>query len=242
MSTRNENISFIIPAYNEEAIIEDEIKNLRSFLTSIQIDFELIVVENGSDDATLTILRHLEKKIYGLKVLAQSSPNFGLAFKKGIQEASHEKTFLIHVDHWDRNFIKEAKNHLNNYVLVQGSKNLPESKDKRSIVRKALTGIYNFLLKILFNFQGTDSTGLKAFKKSKIKPIIDQCQLNREMLETELVLRCQYNNIPIKELPVTLKEKRPQRDPLLTKVWINFVDLFRLFYVLNFAACKVFES
>lgn len=232
MTSSDDSLSFIMPAYNEVDIIEDELEKFIRFARELEPDFELIVVENGSTDETPDILNRLNESIEPLRVLHNEASNFGRAFKQGVDTATFEKIFLLHVDHWQPRFIRNALEALEEYPLVQGSKNLPESQDERPITRKLLTYLYNLALRFLFGFKGTDTTGLKAFRKDVIVPVLEDCVLEREMLETELVIRCEKRGLPIKELGVSLKEKRPQRDPLLEKIMFNVIDLIYLVGIL----------
>jgi glycosyltransferase involved in cell wall biosynthesis len=226
-----ETVGVVMPAYNEAGILEKEVTAFISFMETLSVDFQLFVVENGSTDETSSILDDLEDTFERVTGLRQEEANFGQALKKGVHHCPHDTIFLVHVDHWDREFIRTALMDLEQYPLVQGSKNLPDSRDRRPLLRRILTGLYNTALRVLFRFDGTDTTGLKAMNKARVLPILKQCKLDREMLETELILRCQYRNLTIKERPVRLEEKRPQRDPLLEKIVTNGTDLIRLCYI-----------
>jgi glycosyltransferase involved in cell wall biosynthesis len=231
MTSTDNDITFIMPSYNEAEIIENKLVQFIEFANTLEHNYELIVVENGSTDDTLKILNRLRSSFGPLKVIRNDSSNFGKAFKLGVNASKNNVNILLHVDHWDTEFIQSALNHLKDFPLVQASKNLPGSTDRRPFLRKVLTHLYNRLLRVIFGFNGSDTTGLKAFRKDIIGPVLKSCKLEREMLETELVLRCNSRGIPIKEVPVTIYEKRPQRDPLMRKIWINAVDLLTLTYI-----------
>lgn len=232
MENLDVDIVFLMPVYNEEEILETSIRQFVAFMNSTNFSFRLYVIENGSTDRTPDILEKLQTDIFQLEFLHCDNSNFGMAFKIGVRSTDCDRIILIHADHWDPAFISKSIPLLENYDLLQASKNLPDSVDKRPTLRKNLTWIYNLLLRIFFEFDGTDTTGLKAFRKSKILPVLKDCKLSREMLETELNLRCRRRSLSVKELPVNLREKRPQRDPLIKKIWVNCIDLLRLIFIL----------
>ena len=46
------NLSIIIPAYNEEQVIESVLSNLKNYLNKKIINYEIIVINDGSTDRT----------------------------------------------------------------------------------------------------------------------------------------------------------------------------------------------
>ncbi len=66
-------VSVVIPAFNEEAAVTDEIRTVREALTAAGVEHEIVVVDDGSSDATAqraadagaTVLRHVENRGYG---------------------------------------------------------------------------------------------------------------------------------------------------------------------------------
>ena len=72
-----QNLSIIIPSYNEEENISELYKRLKNTLNDISIDdFEIIYVENGSSDKSLEILKKLNKEDKKVKIISFSR-NFG---------------------------------------------------------------------------------------------------------------------------------------------------------------------
>lgn len=79
-------ISIVIPAYNEEKTLR---KNLLEIIKSLEnFDYELIVVDDGSKDATWNIIKTLVNEIENLKGI-RFSRNFGkeAALLAGVSES-----------------------------------------------------------------------------------------------------------------------------------------------------------
>ena len=91
-------ISLIIPVYNEEKIIEASfLKNLK-VLNSRNIDFEIIIVNDGSKDNCRTIIEKLSKS-YNLKVVEHPfNMGFGAAIRTGIQNSINEYILCVPSD------------------------------------------------------------------------------------------------------------------------------------------------
>ena len=62
-------LSVVIPAYNEEQRIGESLTKTNDYLKKQGYDFELIVVDDGSDDKTVDLLRTYSRKITNLVIL-----------------------------------------------------------------------------------------------------------------------------------------------------------------------------
>jgi len=88
-------LSFIIPAYNEEELLPKTLDALKSILNDIQDDYsvEIIVVDNNSDDNTADIA-----KKYGAKVVFEPDNCIAKARNRGAKEATGNYFFFIDAD------------------------------------------------------------------------------------------------------------------------------------------------
>ena len=92
-------LSIIIPVYNGE----DTIKNtLDSLLTQQYTDFEIVIVNDGSTDSTLTIINSfiLDHPNISCKVITKSNAGLPLARKTGIENAVGEYVGFVDADDW----------------------------------------------------------------------------------------------------------------------------------------------
>lgn len=229
----NETIGFVIPVYNEEEILEQELSELLSFLDTLDHSTEIMVVENGSRDRTPEILNDISSEKPNIVGKHLDRANYGLALREGLESIQQEKIFLLNIDFWDRDFIRNSLGMLEDYDLIIGSKSHPESLDNRSIYRKFLTRALNWLLGLMVGFRGTETHGLKALRKSSIKRYLDNIKLKRGMFDTELVIRAQYEDLNILEVPVDLKDDREPRNWMLQKIYQNVVDIVKLTWVIR---------
>ena len=87
-------ISLIIPVYNEESLVEGAIKHYLEVLSSDFEDFEIIVVDDGSDDATGSIIDKYAERNEQIRVLHNKvNLNFGISIQKGIPLA--QKDYIL---------------------------------------------------------------------------------------------------------------------------------------------------
>ncbi len=92
-------LSVVAPCYNEASIIESFIKECYAVLESNFTDFELILVDDGSKDDTLSVLVQ-NKKDYPKLIIIQLSRNFGKewALTCGIEQAKGEVVIVMDSD------------------------------------------------------------------------------------------------------------------------------------------------
>lgn len=221
-------LSIVLPAYNEEELIVKTLKDITSGLSKFEIGAEILVCENGSTDKTYNLVSKMATKNNLIRLFHQEKPSYGKALKLGIEKAKAEKVIIFNVDFYDLKFAKKAVKLLDQFDVVIGSKNLPQSHDLRPITRKLITKIFNLFLKIAFKFSGTDTHGLKAFRKSKVGQILNKCQTTGEIFDTELVLRAQRKGLKFTEVPVKAEEVRQSRYSLISRIPKTFLDIISL--------------
>src|SRR5439155_1734640 len=102
--------------------------------------------------------------------------------------------------------------------LVIGSKLMAGAEDERPLFRHAASHVYNGILRLAFGFRGTDTHGLKAFRKAALLPVVARCVVDQDVFASELVLRADRDGVRIAEIPVRLLEKRPPSIDLLRRI------------------------
>jgi glycosyltransferase involved in cell wall biosynthesis len=90
-------ISVIIPVYNAEKYIA---KCLDSVLASTLSDIEVICVDDGSTDDSLSILKQYKSRDVRVKVLHQKNSHAGVARNTGLEAAQGEYVHFLDVDDW----------------------------------------------------------------------------------------------------------------------------------------------
>jgi biofilm PGA synthesis N-glycosyltransferase PgaC len=92
--TPNPLVSIIVPGYNEEKVISNCIK---SILNSSYKNFEIILVDDGSTDQTLQVMRRYENPPR-VQVLTQPNSGKAVALNTGFQQAKGEVLFFVDAD------------------------------------------------------------------------------------------------------------------------------------------------
>jgi glycosyltransferase involved in cell wall biosynthesis len=218
-------ISIVIPIYNEQAILHAAVVDLRERLKPLGWSYEIILAENGSKDRTVEIGRELAAKYEGatdgqVKIISLGEPNYGKALKQGILLARGELVLCDEIDLCDTDFHKRAVDILETGEadLVIGSKLAAGAADERPLIRHAASVAYSALLKVLLGFRGTDTHGLKAFRRAALLDVVRACLVDKDVFASEFVIRADRGGIVIKEVPVHVIEKRPPSINLFKRV------------------------
>lgn len=101
-------VSVVLPAHNEADLLEQSVSELVKGLSDRGQPFELIIVENGSSDATPAIARRLEAELGGVRALSLPMADYGRAIARGFEEAAAPAIVLFDVDYFDLGFLDGA--------------------------------------------------------------------------------------------------------------------------------------
>ncbi|MGB0592614.1 MAG: glycosyltransferase family 2 protein, partial [Myxococcota bacterium] len=155
--------SIVIPVYNEEALltsaINDLVVNLGDRLPDL--NYEIIITENGSVDDTLELAYKLERKYDVVRTLHSPEPNYGRALRRGILAARGTWVLCDEIDICDVDFQSRALEILtaDQADMVVGSKAHRDAQDQRPVMRRTATMVLNGMLRVALGFRGTDTHG-----------------------------------------------------------------------------------
>ena len=225
----------VIPVFNEAEILVPAVEELLAGLTARGLSFELILAENGSRDSTPEQLEILAKRDPRIRWFHHPAPNYGAALKRGILEARGELVVCDEIDLGDFTFYDAALPRLRRKEadLVVGSKAARGASDARPMVRRVATRVHNGLLRLVLDFKGTDTHGLKAFRRERLLPIVQACVVDRDVFASELVIRAWRAGLQVIEIPVQLHEKRKPSIHLFRRVPNVLKNVAKLVYVIR---------
>lgn len=222
-------LSVVIPVYNEEPVLESLIAGITGGLSELEELYEIILSENGSSDNTLALAHDIAQRYPQVVVISSPVASYGSAVKSGILHSRGEYIVIFNADLWDLEFLHEARQLMHTFDIVIASKRHTASDDRRPYNRRLITWGFNLLLRVMFGFTGTDTHGMKALRRQAILPVARQCITDREIFDTELILRSQQADLRITEVPTVVEETRPSRYSPFARVPRTFKDLWLLY-------------
>lgn len=172
-------VSFIVPCYNAEKFIVQNISKLQKKILSLKIRYEIILIDDGSNDGSCKKIKDYIKKNKFISLI-ENKRNQGKSFSviKGIKKSKYNFIIMIDCDLPYFSSLNKIVFHLKNKAdLVMINRRLKDSKLKKEklnlyqISRYILGATIAFINKILLNISvegGDTQAGLKGFKKNNV--------------------------------------------------------------------------
>jgi len=207
---KEQNISIIIPVYNEEERIEPGLSDsIKCLISKLSWSFEIIFVNDGSTDKTLSILNNVKTRFneLAIKIISyQKNQGKGFAVKTGVLEASGRKIIVTDADFSvSLEELPKFIDNLDRFDIVIGTKKhlltdtVKHQKAPRRILGKGFTLLSNFILGLNY----TDITcGFKGFKSDAAKFIFSKQLMKRWSYDAETLFLAGKFNYRVCELPV----------------------------------------
>jgi len=219
---RLKELSVFFPFYNEEANIEAQTKDALRIIPQFADKFEIILVDDGSDDKTEEIGQKLAQKYHSVKIIRHRvNKGYGGALKTGFKNSRYKWIFFTD---GDRQFKLTDLNKLikksNEADLIIGYR----QKRADSPIRLLNAKLFNLLIRILFGLKVCDVDC--AFKLIK-KEVLDNIKLksNGALLSSELLIKAKKKGYKIVEVPVGHYPRQ-----VGSQTGANFKVIFKAFY------------
>lgn len=210
-------VSVLIPAYNEQGNVVPMLETLHQLFAGLGLRHELIVIDDGSRDATVERVTEVVDRLP--VTLVQLSRNFGkeVALSAGIDEARGDLAVLIDCDFQHPPelipaFIAQWRR---GYDMVYAVR---ESRTDESLAKRAFTHVFYALLN--FGERNKIPENTQDFR------VLDRCMLDalKQMPERNRFMKGLYNWVGFTRLGLRVRTD-VRRDGSSS---FNFVSLFRL--------------
>jgi glycosyltransferase involved in cell wall biosynthesis len=236
VTAANPDVTVVMPAFNESAMLASSVGDVVKGLRERNRDFELIVVENGSTDDTLAVARDLVDQYAEVRLEHRVTADYGQALRTGLLAARGTVVANFDTDYYDLDFLEDALALVvatDGPAIVVGSKTAKGSNDERPWPRRAVTGVFTMILRLLFGLHVSDTHGMKVMRREVVEPYARAAKFGRDLFDTELVLRVERAGLRTAEIPVDVHERRPARTSIIRRVPRTLVGLVRLAFVMR---------
>ena len=202
-------LSIIIPCYNEAQDIAKNVQIVKDYLMTNNIDYELILVNDGSHDNTKEIIEFIP----GVTALSyEQNRGKGGAVKYGIENATGDYVLFMDADlSTDLSAINKMLELAPNYDMVIGSRHAKDSviKKKQPVLRVFIGWCCRLLVNMKFRFHFKDTQcGFKAMKTDVAKKIASKQLVTNFAFDVEYIYIAKLNNLSIKEMGVIWSDDR----------------------------------
>jgi len=221
-------LSVIIPVYNEADLLPSTLIDVDRYLRKANFEYELLILNDGSKDNTVEIIRNFEPIIQKMRFINNDiHRGRGYVIRQGLKEAEGIFRLLmdadnsINIDHFSQMIPYLEGTTGKKYDIITGSRGLKESKliPLPSFYNRVLSNIGKTFVRILLLPNVRDTRcGFKCFSENIAKRISSIMKINRSAVDIEILAISNKMGYEIKEIPVT---------------WINTHETVKLFTYCN---------
>lgn len=201
-------LSVIIPAYNEAKRLPLTLIDIDKHLSEQEYSYEIIVVNDGSKDATAEIVRRFQPLIENLKLIDNpQNHGKGAAVRQGMLAAKGNWRVFMDADNSTSiiEFNKMVPYFDEGYEVVFGSRAVRGSRlNPPQFIHKQLAGKFGNLFIQLLLLRGIWDTqcGFKCFSQEAAERIFSLTKINRWGFDIEALALAKNLNYQIREMPV----------------------------------------
>jgi glycosyltransferase involved in cell wall biosynthesis len=208
-------LSLVVGCYNAALHLEKRLLDLIAFLDDAGRDYEVLIVEDGSLDDSLPILRRLEAAVSRISVIRNPrNMGKGYSIRNGILNSRGKHIIFTDIDmaYSKRNLLAVLEKLESGHPFVVGNRRLPESVYVvnntlvKYVYRRHRMGVaFNALVRLLFGVTTRDTqSGLKGFSRNAAASIFQQLHTDGFLFDIEIFIRSRTLGIPVTEVPVQL--------------------------------------
>lgn len=207
----NEEVSVIIPCLNEEMAIGLCLSEIINVINNKNINAEIIVVDNNSDDRTASIVLEYQKKYPIIKLVNEKIRGYGSAYLAGFKIAKGKYFFMADADNtYDFNDIPVFIDKLRNekYDLIVGNRfsGRMEKKSMPLLHRYFGNPFLSYLVKLFFNVKINDiHSGARAISKEALGKIV--LYTSGMEFASEMIIKAAKANLKITEIPISYNSR-----------------------------------
>lgn len=227
-------VTVIVPAYNEQASILTVVEELKSICSKLPMDWEIIVVDDGSTDATEEALRNVSAQV----IRHPENRGYGASIKTGVMASRYPWILITDGDGtYPNSEIPGLLESIAHYDMIVGARvgkdvNIP-------LIRRPAKWLLNKLANYMTSTRIPDlNSGFRLFRKSSYLRFLNLYP-DGFSFTTTITLALLCNNHPVKFVPINYFKRagtskiRPIRDTynffLLVIRTIMYFDPLRVF-------------
>ena len=235
-------LTIIFPVLNERLRLEKGITRTVEYLDSAGIeDYEIIIVDNGSEDETPEIAAGLCEKYDRVRLERIDVRGVGAAFRRGMELSSGQVVGYMDIDlSTNIRHLGEAVHIFNTRPQVEyinGSRFARESDTRgRKWYRRVTSQGLLFLLKFFLGMKSTDAVcGFTFVRRECAVKVAESCSKeNGWFYMIEFLLRAERQGVNILDYPVEWQEDYNTTVRMARTICNDLVQIAKLFWAFHF--------
>jgi len=227
------NVEVVVPAHNEEQVLEASIRRLHSHLTrEFPFSARITVADSASTDSTLEIAQRLAAEVPGMRVIHLDEKGRGRALRAAWSSSRADVLAYMDVDlSTDLNALLPLVAPLlsAHSDLAVGSRLMHGARVERSFKREVISRAYNFLLRLALGSRVRDAQcGFKAGRREAIQALLPAVENEHWFFDSELLHLAEQGRLRIHEVPVDWTEDPDSRVHLVATAIEDLRGIARL--------------
>ena len=225
-------VDVVIPVYNEEGVLRENVERLRDFLQkNAAWKWSIVIADNASTDSTWEVAQDLSRRYSDVAPLYLDRKGRGRALRRALLESEADVVSYMDVDlSTDLGaFPALVRSIEEGYDIAIGSRLMPGSTVQRCFRRELTSRTYVLLLNLMFRTGLSDAQcGFKALSSKAARELVPLVRNQEWFFDTELLLLARRKGYSVKEIPVTWTED-PDSKVSVPKVAFEYVkELMRM--------------
>ncbi|NXU02817.1 DPM1 mannosyltransferase, partial [Buphagus erythrorhynchus] len=203
-------VSVLLPTYNERDNLPLVVWLLVRTFSDSGIDFEIIIIDDGSPDGTQEVAQQLEK-IYGSdKILFLFPP--GTAYIHGMKYATGNFIVIMDADlshHVRLHLCTVPTQKEGNFDIVSGTRYKGNGGVYGwDLKRKLISRGANFLTQVLLRPGASDLTGsFRLYRKEVLQKLMEKCVSKGYVFQMEMIVRARQLGFTVGEVPISFVDR-----------------------------------
>ncbi len=207
-------LSVVIPAKNEVNRLPATLEKVLRYLAGLEIEWEVIVVDNGSQDGTDRLVEEVASREPRVKLVKEARPGKGAALRTGMLQAEGEIVLFSDADLScpieEEKRLREALQ--KGYDVAIASRRLPESQVEKTLGRRLASALFNGAVQLLALPGIKDSQcGFKAFRREAARRLFGAGRIDGWAFDVEILFLARRLGLRIVEAPVRWEQAEGSR-------------------------------
>jgi glycosyltransferase involved in cell wall biosynthesis len=226
-------VDVVVPVFDEQATLSRSIRRLHRYLTaSFPFSWRIVIADNASADATLSIAHRLAWELPGVAVVHLAERGRGRALRAAWSASEAEVVCYMDVDLSTdlRALLPLVAPLLSGHSDVAiGTRLAPGARVRRGARRELISRGYNRLLRGTLRARFSDAQcGFKAIRVDAARGLLPAVRDQGWFFDTELLVLAQRRGLRIHEVPVDWVDDPDSRVDLLATALADLRGIARL--------------
>lgn len=227
-------LSVVVPAYNEEERLAASLEKITSYVDAAGIEAEILVVDDGSKDATAELAAKALSGRRGRVVRNGENRGKGYSVRHGVLEARGRFVLLT-----DADLSTPIEDHAKLAAVIRdrdldvviGSRALPDSdvQVRQGWLRQSMGRTFNRIIRVVTGLPYRDTQcGFKLMDRDRVKPLFEKMVVNRFAFDVELLFLCARFSLSVGEVPVIWRNATGSKVSVVGDPLNMIVDVLRV--------------